>query len=216
MQAEEKVLIVLNGGRIPPTELPLWLACATHVIAADGGANALADAGLEPHTVLGDFDSVRPDLHTFFNNATFLPDPDQHSTDFQKAIRHAVVELNAKEIAVIGAEGDRVDHLLSTFGAAAKYAAEANIRFFLDTMICHIVATDASFQTKPGATVSLIPLPAAAVTATNLEFPVEALALVFGHSDGVSNRATSDRIELTVHKGTLAVFIEREPGAVAW
>lgn len=216
MQAVEKVLIVLNGGRIPSNELPLWLARATHVIAADGGANALADAGLEPHTVLGDFDSIRPGLEGFFQNATFLPDPDQHSTDFQKAIRHAVIELKAKEIAVIGVEGDRVDHLLSTFGAAARYAADADTRFILDTMICHIVAKDASFPTKPGATVSLIPLPAGVVTATNVEFPVERLVLALGHNDGISNRATSDQVELTVHKGTLALFIEREPGAVAW
>lgn len=210
------MLVVLNGGRISPSELPLWLARATHVIAADGGANALADAGLEPHTVLGDFDSIRPDLGEFFKNAAFLPDPDQHSTDFQKAIRFAVEELCAKEIAIIGAEGDRVDHLFSTFGAAAKYANDSAIRFILDTMICHVVSSDAVFEARVGATVSLIPLPAAHVTARGLEFPVEGLSLVLGHNDGVSNRATCERIELNLRKGTLAVFIEREPGVVSW
>ncbi|MCW5946823.1 MAG: thiamine diphosphokinase [Fimbriimonadales bacterium] len=211
-----KVLIVLNGGRVSKKTLALWIASADHVIAADGGANALADAELQPNTVLGDFDSIRPGLENFFENAKFLPDPSQHSTDFQKSIRFAVESLGARKVAIIGAEGDRVDHLLSTFGTAAHFARKADIRFVLETMICYVVTGDSHFSVSPGKTVSLIPLPKATVTATGLEYPVENLSLSFGANDGVSNRAIADSLELTVHDGTLAVFIERVSGVLDW
>jgi thiamine pyrophosphokinase len=211
-----KVLIVLNGGRLSKRTLALWIASADHVIAADGGANALADADLQPNTVLGDFDSIRPGLETFFEDAKFLPDPSQNSTDFQKSIRFAVESLGATKVAIIGAEGDRVDHLLSTFGTAAHFAKIASIRFVLETMICYVVAGDFHFSVSPGKTVSLIPLPKATVTATGVEYPVENLTLSFGDNDGVSNRAATEIIDLKVHDGTLAVFVETDAGVVDW
>lgn len=211
-----KVLIVLNGGRVSKKTLALWIASADHVIAADGGANALADAELHPNTILGDFDSIRPGLENFFENAKFLPDPSQQFTDFQKSIRFAVESLRATKVAIIGAEGDRVDHLLSTFGTAADFAGKADIRFVLETMICYVVAGDSHFSVSPGKTVSLIPLPTATVTATGLEYPVEYLSLSFGKNDGVSNRAMTDSLDIRVHDGTLAVFIEMDPGVVDW
>ncbi len=216
MQRQDRVLIVLNGGRIPPNFLASWVAAADHVIAADGGANALADAGLEPHTVLGDLDSIRPDLQNFLQSATFLPDPDQNSTDFQKSLRFATQELKATEIAILGAEGDRVDHLLSAFSVAAKHAADSNIRFVFEMMTCHIVTTAKTFSVEPNAIVSLIPVPTARVTATGLEFPVENLPLAFAQNDGVSNRATAGEIQIAVHDGVVAVFIERESGEPDW
>lgn len=111
---KEFALIVLNQ----PLELPsniykkLWDNAVYH-IAADGGANqvynrnhkkpfdgnsldpALQDekkAGthLDIDTIIGDFDSMSPNLFKYFedNGTEIIRDGDQYSTDFTKAVRY--------------------------------------------------------------------------------------------------------------------------------
>ena len=58
----KKALIICNGNPPPQALLKqLWRA-ADYRVAADGGANLLPALNLLPDAVVGDFDSLKPDV----------------------------------------------------------------------------------------------------------------------------------------------------------
>jgi len=92
-------LIVLNQ----PLELRpsfyahVWQNAVYHV-GADGGANRIHDLigsttenfSLRLDTVIGDLDSLRPDVRDYWyqNGSEIIHDPNQESTDFGKATKY--------------------------------------------------------------------------------------------------------------------------------
>lgn len=107
-----KYLIVANGTFLSKS-LILNAAENALIIALDGAANKLADLGIMPHIILGDFDfendaqntmdywGINQDIHAIKNvktneffltpykghhNVTIVPAPNQNFTDLQKAL----------------------------------------------------------------------------------------------------------------------------------
>ena len=153
-----------------------------------------------------------------FVDAHFIHEPDQDRTDFQKALDYALDRLDAKEVVVLGSEGDRLDHTLSSLGAAAGRAGDASIRFVFETSIVHLVAAgEVRLKTRRGALISILPvLPSKITSGAGLQWAVDGLELAFGVRDGVSNRAGGDEVRLHVASGCLVVFVERREGDVEW
>jgi thiamine pyrophosphokinase len=143
-------LVVLNQAlKLPiPFYSRIWKNAIYHV-GADGGANHVLD--LNPNgseacqsldTVIGDLDSVRPEVKEFWLQAgsEIIHDSDQYSTDFTKAVRYlktfqvpegAEITLSKselrrdamqrvkdgpeiKDIVCLGGLGGRVDQGMST------------------------------------------------------------------------------------------------------
>ncbi|KAJ5908089.1 hypothetical protein N7495_000771 [Penicillium taxi] len=115
---------------------------ASYIICADGGANRLHDMlkkeGKEsselPDIIIGDLDSIRPDVYRHYENlgVTLLRDPDQYSTDFTKCLKYLnthATEIVASprqsrkfaeklqdaplEVVILGGLGGRVDQAFS-------------------------------------------------------------------------------------------------------
>lgn len=219
MPGVERALIVASGTRLPH-DLPRWISEASHVIAADGGANLIRDFQAAALTILGDFDSIDPSFRKYFAHATVLHSEDQEATDFQKALQYAVQELRAKSISVVASEGDLLDHTLSALSSASARATEARIRFVFERSIATLVAPSPNplrLRTRPGIRVSLIPLAAAVVEkSSGLKYSPCGLQLAIGGRDGVSNEATDHTITVALKSGVLAVFTERWEGEDRW
>ncbi|KAI1267065.1 thiamine pyrophosphokinase [Xylariaceae sp. FL1019] len=109
----------------------LWDIADTK-IAADGGANRIYNltqipkaqnensmARSEPHgfknldTIIGDLDSLSAESRNYFSQSHIIHDPDQYSTDFTKAVRHARLERPSTDLICMGGLGGRVDQGLS-------------------------------------------------------------------------------------------------------
>jgi thiamine pyrophosphokinase len=56
-----RIVIVANAPVNADPRLPLIAAAADYIIAADGGATSLAVAGIVPHLLIGDLDSLSDD-----------------------------------------------------------------------------------------------------------------------------------------------------------
>jgi len=155
------VVVVLNQ----PLELPcrlysvLWQNSSFHV-GADGGANRLRDLnslspdlrgnlGYDLDTVIGDLDSIRPDVKEYWleTGTEVIHDPDQYSTDFEKAVKYvklfevpssaeltpsrvkerqatlqaAKKDKSTKDIVCIGGLGGRVDQGMSQLHHLYKF-----------------------------------------------------------------------------------------------
>ena len=82
-----RVALVANGAPPSTAWLRDQLQRAEHVIAVDGGLNILHQAGLKPHFLIGDFDSVDPQIFPLYDSVprTVLQ-LDKDETDLEVAI----------------------------------------------------------------------------------------------------------------------------------
>jgi thiamine pyrophosphokinase len=77
------------------------------VIAADGATNKLFTLGITPHIVIGDLDSVDPDL-----NVNRLHIQDQSRCDYEKAMEY-IEQQGLLPTIVLGSSGGDLDHILN-------------------------------------------------------------------------------------------------------
>ncbi|MEW5883801.1 MAG: thiamine diphosphokinase [Armatimonadota bacterium] len=207
-----RALIVLAGESFLDDDVRAFAGDDVRLIAADGGAKTLLSLGIQPHVVIGDFDSLNDSTRAALTTKEVIHDPDQDATDFEKALGHAVRNLGARRLVVLGAEGDEPDHLLAALSAALAKSEHADIRFVLRRSIVHVVRgpVKRTFATFNGARVSLIPLVPTDVRETDgLEWDIDATHLSLGDLISISNRAIAPEFSLSLGVGALAVFVER-------
>ena len=211
-----RALVVLNGD---PLGGDAWLAgLAAHndvVIAADGGAARLDRAGRRPDLVVGDLDSIRPELKQELERqgvAFELHPIEKDMTDAELAL-DAAVKRGADEIQVVGAfGGGRLDHMVGNllllahedFAAidVAIVTEQATFRAVLGPGILELAGV-------PGDWVTLSPLSeiARAVTTAGLRYPLHREDLVRGSTRGVSNELTERRASVELVDGLLLVAV---------
>ncbi len=123
LQTEElrssTVLVVLNSPErsLSFRQLRMLAEGCSQVFAADGGANWLREADLQPNFIVGDMDSVSAETKeacTVMNTACQREDDDTR-TDFQKVL--ARLPASCKRAVVVGGDGGRIDHMLANFHA---------------------------------------------------------------------------------------------------
>ncbi len=211
-----RILIVVNGGRESPAEIVRWHEGCDKLIAVDGGAELVAQADLAPDIVIGDFDSISPERLAQINPHALIHNPDQNTTDFQKALTHAT-SLGAVNIVVLDPEGDRLDHALSALGWASQQLKGRKIRFVFSRAIVHLLDSEAEYECREGSTISILPLESSQIIRTSgLKWNIQNTKMKLGEFDSVSNLAESERIAIHVASGVVAVFIDRFDGDVHW
>ena len=84
------------------------------IIGVDKGLAFLHEEQIMPTHIVGDFDSVEPEIIEFYKEHTQVPirqfDPVKDATDTEIAVRLAI-ELGVKELWILGATGSRLDHV---------------------------------------------------------------------------------------------------------
>ncbi|MBL8048759.1 MAG: thiamine diphosphokinase [Chthonomonas sp.] len=202
-------LILLGGDDHGQTEADQWVRSADHIIAADGGANRLA-AERAADLVVGDGDSIseawRPHLTT---------DGDQETTDCEKALAAAKF-LGHTEVTILGAEGDRLDHVLATLSACA--ASDLAIRLVLRLGFGYILRPGSRtvFPCEAGATISFLPLTECVASMLGTEWPVEGQKFAPGGFKSISNRALSASVSVVVESGVGLLFVHRSTDTPQW
>ena len=203
-------VILANGCPPGRTTLQRTLADQPFLIAADGGANAARGLGLVPDLVVGDFDSVTAETRRAFEaeGVPFEHIPEQETTDIAKAIRSALGR-GFRELRLLGATGDRPDHVLGALGLLYQYGREVDL--LLRDDICDVrlvVEKPYTFTSPIGTTVSLeAPFgPAEGIWTEGLEYPVRGGRLAMGERSGVSNRIIAQPAWVRVERGALLCF----------
>jgi len=209
----ERLALVLAGGDLPlPRLLAGLLLGVSDVIAADGGLRHAASLGVEPDLIIGDLDSVEPELLRQYPGVPVKSHPvDKDELDLELAIGWAL-ERGARRLTVIGAFGGRFDQSVAALLIAARHARDG-VRTSLHAgahEVRPLSGGDVAEIDLPGGTVlSLLALDAqAVVSASGVAFPLAATPLPFGVGLGISNTALGGRVEVRVHAGTLALMVE--------
>lgn len=180
-----------------------------HIIAADGGTRVVWEYGLQPHTLIGDMDSMANDelAEVQTTPADILRFPAEKSeTDLELAMLHAI-EHGATWIRVIGAVGGRFDHMLANVYLLALPELEGVdvAMVFGSQAICLLKPGVHTLHGTQGDTVSLIPLSGdvTGITTQNMKYALNNDTLYFGPSRGISNIMLADEVTVTVGSGLL-------------
>jgi thiamine pyrophosphokinase len=220
VSAERDTVIVVSNG-IAPGELDgVDLPAAGYVIAADGGAAAALELGLRVDELIGDLDSVTPDVQARVAGAgarvrRFPVAKD--ATDLELALAAAASrEPPTRRVIVLGGAGGRLDHLLAgaLLLAAPDWvgvdATHTRVQAWLGRAKITVIRDRA--ELSPGAAsgaaaglVSLLAVGGVArgVTTSGLRYPLDGHDLVPGTTLGVSNEFSADLATVSVTGGVL-------------
>lgn len=194
---------LVGGGVFTQADLNLALGLAPMLVAADGGANALAAFGHMPQHVIGDMDSLDPALMSRMRDR-IIHIPEQDSTDFDKCL-HA---LHAPFVLALGFDGGRLDHTLAAMTSLVRHG-RARVVMLAAQDICFLAPPRLSLGLPTGARVSLFPMAEVTGRSTGLEWPIEGLRFAPAIQIGTSNCAVASRITLEFDQPGMLVLLER-------
>ena len=201
-----EALLVANAPLVWTPALAKLASEAKPLLAADGGANRLAEIGLKPTAVIGDLDSIDGPTRRWLGAERLVERADQDRTDLDKALEYAVSELCLPRLTVLGAVGGRIDHAVANLGLLARHGLGEDLRFLGADSLLLGVRGEAELAAEEGETWSFWTFdPAVRVTLRGVRWPVvnEPLDPVGGPS--LSNVASEDRVRVVVEGGAVVV-----------
>lgn len=209
-----KAYIFLNGDfEKPLQDWPEAPAADDLVVAADGGGRHAAALGWPVHCLVGDFDSLEPELLAGYQQAG--TEIERHPAakdeiDFELALALAR-RRNYRNLEVLGALGGRWDmSLANLFLPRAEDWDGLHVRFRHGPWSILTVPgpADLSLSGRPGDLLSLLPL-GQDVRGLNLRgarYPLVGETLWVGLSRGLSNSFEQAGISLSFASGTLMII----------
>ena len=209
-----RAYIFLNGDfEKPIRDWPGAPAPGDLVIAADGGARHLASIGWPVNCLVGDFDSIDPELLATFQarGAEVAQYPvNKDEIDFELALKLAR-KRGYSRIEVLGALGGRWD---MTFGnlflpRAAGWGSDSILfRHGAWNFLAVTGPSDLKLPGREGDLLSLIPLgeDVHGITLKGCSYPLIGETLRAGFSRGLSNEMTVRETALSFESGVLLVI----------
>ncbi|MCL2011163.1 MAG: thiamine diphosphokinase [Synergistaceae bacterium] len=216
--------VIVLGGRPPLRSWLLDVASGRTVWAVDSGVDACMSAGITPHYVLGDFDSISEEGKTWLKHSNaeverFQADKDR--TDFQLCLNRAKGGL-----LVTGCWGGRFDHAFANvFSALWGLELGAKVLAFADEseILIPLAAEGQSAALElrllsEVSAISLLPLSESCegVDVRGTKWELDGTALVQGRPYAVSNvpeKGSEGKISVKIEKGAIGVYCFFEPSA---
>ena len=210
--------LIVAGGELSSAFLMSFMKTdpPDYVIAADRGLDVLAEAGIRPDLVLGDFDStvLGPGLFAGQGTACEVYPREKDFSDMESAFR-AAIERGSTEMMVLGATGGRMDHFLANVmdlriplaaGIPACIVDEQNTIRLMDRPFV------LRRQETRGKYVSLLPLSETVEHVSLRGFRYEAEDITLKQncaSYGISNEMAAETAEVNFREGIL-ILVESE------
>lgn len=181
------------------------------ILCADGGANHAYSMGVVPDIIMGDMDSILPEVKDHFvsQKVTFKKFPRRKDfTDTQLVLTKAA-EMGASEIILWGTLGGRLDHTLSNLLAGIEMAQRGiKIRHLSPRLAVYLVDKELEIVGQAGDLVSVLSLTEQAhgVTVQGFEYPLDQVVLEQKVPYAISNVMSGKRGMISVDEGVLTVF----------
>ncbi len=203
---QRTAILVLNGA-LDWTESLVRLAReAPLVLAADGGANALARLGLRPDAVIGDLDSIDADTRSWIGEKRLFHRPAQDQTDFEKALVFAFEDSSVDRLIVLGALGGRLDHTIGNISVLARQARGSGLILISGRERILATTRPIDLESSPGETWSFWAFdPGIRVTLEGVRWPVKNTPLTVGDRPSISNEATGTLVRVKPTGGSVVV-----------
>lgn len=195
--------IIIDSGAFPENPLALrWLDSCGRIVCCDGAANRFFKSGRKAWRIVGDCDSLSPEIMRDFS-AIIRKFPDQETNDQTKAVRY----LHARGISrvvILGATGLREDHTIGNISLLVSYLREGvHARIYTDYGVFIPAEGRCSFSVAPGTQVSIFNFGATGMSGSGLRYPLRDFV---GWSEGTLNETTAPEFTIEA-RGRYLVFI---------
>lgn len=202
-----KTTIILADGNFPAHMIPLgFLKDDNVIVCCDGSVESLVNAGYIPDAIVGDMDSISPELKSRFDDRIFI-DKNQDTNDLTKAVTWCS-EMGYKDIVIVGATGKREDHTIGNISLLTEYAEKVNVILVTDTGILRPFLKSSEISSFPGQQVSIFSIdPETEITSHGLRYPLSRTKLK-NWWVATLNEATGDSFSLEFSKGRVIVYLK--------
>lgn len=178
-------VLLVGGGECPRAALIDALAVTKTVVAADGGAAHCLELGRVPDAVIGDMDSLDPDLAARLPEGVLHRITEQDSTDFDKCLRMVQAPL----VLGHGFLGARLDHQLAAMTVLVRRADRLCVLVGAEDVVC-VAPPRLALDLPLGARVSLFPMAPVTGRSTGLRWPIDGIGFAPGGRVGTSNEVS--------------------------
>jgi thiamine pyrophosphokinase len=206
-----KSIIIANGSFSDKTSFLKECNTADYIICADGGAKYAYNFGCTPDYVIGDFDSLEPEILDFYikQDIEVVKYPKEKDyTDTELCIKRAI-EIGSTEICILAGVGDRIDHTLGNIGLLHSIK-ESGIDGYIASDDCYIYICrgELLINGNIGDIVSVIPFKgdALGVSLSGFKYPLESVNINFGSPLGISNEIIEETCKINVMNGEVLVI----------
>jgi thiamine pyrophosphokinase len=200
---------VLACGELPTRGVALQLLrSAIVVVCCDGAVESLLPFGREPDYIVGDLDSISPELKERFADRLHHV-AEQESNDLTKSINFCRRKGYGK-ITIFGATGKREDHTLGNISLLAEYAREVEVQMLTGYGVLNVASGSSSFESFAGQQVSIFCLsPQTCIATAGLKYPISGSPLPSWWM-GTLNEALGDSFSIHFSEGEGSVLAFRE------
>jgi thiamine pyrophosphokinase len=206
-----KAVILAGGDLTLRPSIKELLRESAFIVAADSGLHHAVTLSIKPDVIVGDFDSVSPEVLEQF------PDVPKKSYSRHKDLLDleialgVVLEQAATSIHILGAIGGRFDQSLAALFIAARFKREGiDISLHGQQDIYFLLGPENQRYAVPvGQQFSLLSLSdVSLVSLSNAAYPLNEYALEYGVGLGISNEVKTSPLTVNVHEGLAVVVLE--------
>ena len=183
----------------------------SRIIAVDAGLETAKKLNLVPDVAVGDFDTVQPEILKEFRAMEHIVwdvhQPEKNETDTELALNRAAA-MGCGEIAVLGATGGRLDHLIGNIHLLYPCMQKGIFAYLLDAQNkVYLLDEGKDFfrETLWGKYVSFLPLTQTVqgITLTGFKYPLFQKNIEIGTSLCISNELENEEARLDFEDGVL-------------
>ncbi len=216
--------LIITGGRLD-MDFAAGFCCGGGadfdcVVSVDGGLEKTRALGIVPDAVVGDFDTVNPQLlEEYRRNPGILWDvhkPEKDETDTELAVNTAL-KLGCASLVILGATGGRMDHELSNLHLLKLCLDRGAEAYLYDSQNKVCLLDKGKTFTRAGLYgkyISFIPLTeqVRGITLTGFKYPLKGKDISIGAEAGlcVSNELAEEEGSVSFDSGILVCIESRD------
>jgi len=210
-----RVVIFTNGDYKDEAFYREVLKGGDFIICTDGGGNYLRRWGIRPNLIVGDMDSISPEVLEGFKrdgvDVRIFP-KDKDYTDTHLAVIEAL-KLSPSEVLILGGIGTRLDHILGNLHLLFfLFKRSVKARLLNEFYEARVISQGESSFEIWGDKVSILPLTQEVEFegSEGLRWPLYNLTLRLENPIGISNEPTSPNFKVKVKRGVAFLFQVKE------
>ncbi|WP_461810036.1 thiamine diphosphokinase [Faecalimonas sp.] len=215
-----KRAMIVSGGMIQEEFVAAKLEELKYdvLIGVDRGVEFLYRKHIKPDYIVGDFDSLSEEIVQFYqkNTDVFIRkfNPEKDFSDTEIAVRQAI-ELNCEEIILLGATGNRIDHVLANIQVLTIPHKEGIHEEIIDeNNRIYLIENEGVLEKSKmyGKYFSVFPLDGCIekFSITGAKYPLHNHRLCPYDSLCVSNQAQEEKVQITFSEGIVILIEAKE------
>lgn len=203
----QKRAVILANGAFPTHQIPMQeLKEAKYIVCCDGAINKLEKIDLEPYAIVGDLDSLDPDLKWKYRDIIHHYS-NQDNNDLTKAVNWCI-KNKFNEAIIVGASGNRDDHMIGNIFLLPLYAKKIKVKMLTDYGFFTPITRSKNFESYNRQQVSIFsPVASTKITTANLRYALTDAKLEMMWQ-GTLNESMGESFRIEFEGGPLIIYQE--------